>query len=192
MPPLRLFIAVETPPPIVPQISAIRDRLKEANADVNWESDEKLHATLKFLGNTDEKLLPEIVYYLEGVSQNSPTLDVRYHGVGCFPNKRAPRVVWVGMEDLRGSLTPLHDEIETGLTRFGFEKEDRIFHAHVTLGRVKSDRRIQSLLRIMESTTFESQPVTIREIALIRSELKPSGSVYTTLKTIPLGTRTNS
>ncbi len=186
MPPLRLFVAIETPHDLIPQIAAIRDRLRESHADAKWESDEKLHATLKFLGNTDEKLLPEIVSYLEGVSQRFTRLDVRYRGVGCFPNIRSPRVVWVGMEDLGGSLALLHDAIESGLVSFGFEKEDRAFHPHVTLGRVKGDRRINSLLRMMESITFESQPVRIQDVALIKSELKPSGSVYTTLKTFPL------
>ena len=188
MPSLRLFVAIETPRLIRPHIGEIRDRLRESGADVKWESDEKLHATIKFLGDTDEELLPEIVSTIGGVAQTFLPLDVRYKGVGCFPDKRSPRVVWVGMEDLTGSLGSLHDEIESALLGFGFEKEERSFHAHVTLGRVKGVSRIQNLLRMMESITFESQPVAIREIALIKSELKPSGSVYTTLKTIPLKT----
>ena len=187
MPSLRLFIAIETPNELVPRIGAIRDRLKESNADVKWEPDGKLHATLKFLGNTDEKLLPEIVSYLEGVGQRFSQLNVKYSGVGCFPNRRSPRVVWVGMEDLANALGPLHRDIDAALLDLGFEKEERAFHAHVTLGRVKSDRGISSLIRMMESITFESQPVLIREVALIKSDLKPIGSVYTTLKTFPLG-----
>lgn len=155
-------------------------------ADVKWEPDEKLHATLKFLGNTEEKLLPEIVSYIEGVGRESTCLSLKYAGVGCFPNRRAPRVIWTGMGDLKGNLNSLQQEIESALFSLGFEREGRKFHAHVTLGRVKSDQKIQSLLRMMESITFESQPVEIREVALIKSELKPSGSVYTTLKTIPL------
>ena len=186
MPSLRLFIAIETPPDIIPQISAIRDRLRSSSADVKWEPDEKLHATLKFLGKADEKLLPEIVSYIEGVGRESAPLLVRYSGVGCFPNRRAPRVIWVGMEDPTETLNRLQEEIESALSHLGFEREDRKFHAHVTLGRVKSDEKVQSLLRMMESITFESQPVEIREVALIKSELKPSGSVYTALKTIPL------
>ena len=185
---LRLFTAIETPPLIKPKIGEIRDRLRESGADVKWESDEKLHATIKFLGDTYERLLPEIVSSLEGVVQTFSQTDVRYGGVGCFPNRLAPRVIWVGMEDLKGSLNLLHDGIETALTGLGFEKEERAFHAHVTLGRVKSERGVQSLIRMMESITFESQPVPIREVALIKSELKPNGSVYTTLKTIPLRT----
>jgi 2'-5' RNA ligase len=186
MPTIRLFTAIETPSEIRGQIGKIRDCLKSSNADVKWESDEKLHATLKFLGKTDEKLLPEIVYYIEGVGRESTPLRVKYSGVGCFPNRRVPRVVWVGMQDLQANLAELQQKLESVLLPLGFPREERLFHAHVTLGRVKSDKRIQSLLRMMESITFESQPVEIREVALIKSDLKPSGSVYTTLKTIPL------
>lgn len=186
MPSLRLFIAIETLPSVILQIAAIRDRLRTSNADVKWEPDEKLHATLKFLGNVDERLLPEIVLYIKGVGLTNSPLRLKYKGVGCFPNQRAPKVIWVGIEDLNGSLNSLQEKIESELVPLGFEQEERRFHAHVTLGRVKGDRMIQSLLRTMESITFESQPAAIQEIALIKSELKPSGSVYTTLNTFPL------
>jgi 2'-5' RNA ligase len=73
------------------------------------------------------------------------------------------------------------------MSGLGFKPEDRPYHAHVTLGRVRSTKRIRNLLTIMESITFESQPVTIREIVVVRSDLRPTGSVYTTLQSIPLG-----
>ncbi len=187
MPFLRLFVALETPPAIIPQIVAIRDRLRGSNADVKWETDEKLHATVKFLGKTDEDLLPEIVSYIRGVCETKSPLLIKYNGVGCFPNRRAPRVVWVGMDDTSRMIVSIKEEIESLLAPLGFEKEDREFHPHVTLGRVKSERGVRSLLRMMESVTFESQPAEIREIALIKSDLKPDGSVYTTLNRIPLG-----
>ncbi len=90
------------------------------------------------------------------------------------------------MEDLTGLLSVLQNEIETVLIPLGFEREEKTFHAHVTLGRVKSNVGLQGLLRSMESITFESQPVVIQEISLIKSELRSSGSVYTTLETFPL------
>ena len=183
---LRLFIAIETPHQIKLQLGEIRDRLKGSGADVKWEQNEKLHATLKFLGATDEGLLPQIVSYIEGVGRAHTPLLLKYAGVGCFPNHRAPRVVWVGMEDLKGNILSLQQQIESILTHLGFKHEERTFHPHVTIGRVKSNRKIESLLRMMESVTFESQPVTMGELILVKSELKPSGSVYTTLKTIPL------
>lgn len=186
MPSLRLFIAIETPPDLRPQIAAIRDRLKTSDADVKWEPNGKLHATIKFLGTTDDHLLPEIVSYIRGVCQKFAPFQIRYKGVGCFPNSRAPRVIWVGMEEPSGDLDLLHHEFDSGLVALGFEREEKRFHPHVTLGRVKSNKKIHGLLRMMESITFESQPVTVHEIALIQSELKASGSVYTILKSIPL------
>lgn len=186
MPSLRLFIAIETHPDIRSQIGAIRDRLRVSNADVRWEPDEKLHATLKFLGSTDEGLLPEIVSISTEVCRTVAPFRMQYAGVGCFPNQRGPRIIWVGMEDLQGTLGPLQLSIESALVPLGFKPEDRRFHAHVTIGRVKSEKRIGSLIRTMESVTFESQPVMIREISIVKSDLKPSGSVYTTLQTIPL------
>jgi 2'-5' RNA ligase len=186
MPSLRLFIAIETPPSVIQQIAAIRDTLGASSADVKWEPVEKLHATLKFLGSVDEGLLPEIVLYIRGVALKNSSLLLKYKGVGCFPNQRAPKIVWVGIEDLNGSLNSLQEKIESEFVPLGFDREERRFHAHVTLGRVKGDRMIQSLLRTMESITFESQPEAIQEIALIKSELKPWGSVYKTLGTFPL------
>jgi 2'-5' RNA ligase len=187
MPTLRLFIAIETPTIIIPKIAAIRDQLRTSGADVKWEPDEKLHATLKFLGNANGDLLPDFVYYLRGVAQEAPRLTVRYKGIGCFPNKSAPRVVWIGMDDLDNNLIPLQKKVDSGFARFGFEKEDRTFHPHVTLGRVKGHRQLDSLLRMTESTTFESEPVELQEITLVRSDLRQSGSIYTTLNTFPLG-----
>lgn len=186
MPSLRLFIAIETPPEIRLQLVSICDQLRESGADVKWEPDEKLHATLKFLGSTDEGLLPEIVSIITGVCQTMTPVSVKYGGVGCFPNQRAPRIIWIGMEDLKGDMGLLQQKIETSMVPLGFKREERAFHPHVTLGRVKSEKRIGSLLRMMESITFESQPVIIKEVALVKSELKASGSVYTILNTIPL------
>jgi 2'-5' RNA ligase len=183
---LRLFIAIETPQPIISQIAEIQAKLKKSGADVRWENPAKFHATMKFLGNTDEKLLPEIVTYTMGVAREAAPLQLRYVGLGCFPNNRNPRVIWTGIEDLKGNLAPLQEAVESALVPLGFQYEERRFHAHVTLGRLKSQAGIGSLLRVMDSITFESQPVIIKEISLVKSELKPTGSVYTTLKLIPL------
>ena len=98
-----------------------------------------------------------------------------------------PRVVWVGIEELNGALTPLYESIESAMAALGFERESRPFHPHITLGRVKSTRGHHSLLTTLETITFDSKPVTVREVAVVKSELKPTGSVYTILKSIALG-----
>jgi 2'-5' RNA ligase len=183
----RTFIAIDTPPEIRPHIVELQQQLKETQADVRWEPPEKLHATLKFLGETDESKLQPIAAALGTIAHGFSALTLSYRTVGCFPTTRAPRVVWVGLEEPSGRLEALQRQIEDSLTQFGFEKEERQFHPHLTLGRVKGQHRLHSLLERLKTVTFESQPVTIRELIIVKSDLRPSGSVYTTLKSVPLG-----
>ena len=183
---LRLFIAIDTPAEIKSQIGALRDRLASTGADVRWETDDKLHCTVKFLGDTSASLLEGISGILLRSGSATPPFVVRYSTVGCFPNFRDPRVVWIGMENGDGTLQNLYRSLEDALESLGFAREERKFHPHVTLGRVKSRRGIDNLLRTLETLTFDAGQVTLRQIELIKSELKPAGSVYTILKSIPL------
>lgn len=183
---VRLFIAIEIPSEIRSGIGAVIRELKAANADVKWEQTDKLHITLKFLGEAGERLVPDIFSALESVGREYHPFTIRYEALGCFPARREPRIIWIGVEEDGSVLQQLVHSTDESMRSFGFEKEERKFHAHVTIGRVKSRRNIRDLLSRMESITFESQPTTISELALVKSELKPSGSVYTILHRIPL------
>jgi 2'-5' RNA ligase len=182
---LRLFIALDTPPEVRSALAQVRDHLRTSRADVKWEPDEKLHCTLKFLGATDETLVPEIVRQLISISETTPPINVVYRTLGSFPNARDPRVIWIGMDDQAGVIGHLQTRIGNGMSALGYASEDRPFHQHVTLGRVKSRRDIRNLLTMMETVTFESRPVSLNEVAVVRSDLKPGGSVYSILKAIP-------
>ncbi len=141
---LRLFLAIETPPEIKLQIAVIRERLRASNADVKWEPTEKLHTTLKFLGDVRSDLLPEIVSYLGGTCAQYPTLKLKYAGIGCFPGTRHPKVVWAGVQDLLGNINVLQKDINGGMSQFSSQPDGNKFHPHVTLGRVKSTRNLNS------------------------------------------------
>lgn len=185
---LRLFVAIEIPTEIKGQISSVINELKACNADVRWEQTDKLHLTLKFLGDTKEERLGQLLYALEAVAAQTSPFSLTFSGVGCFPNRREPRIIWVGAEDLDGALGQLVDAIETALLAVGSEKETRNFHAHATIGRVKSQRNVRDLLRRMDSTTLKCKPIEVSTYVLIRSELKPSGSLYKTLNVFQLRT----
>jgi 2'-5' RNA ligase len=189
MPKLRLFFALNTPDPIRTRIVALSRSLQESGADVKWEPATKLHCTVKFLGDTDQNLINALIEKSSAIASSIPVLQVRYRGLGGFPSLRDPRVIWVGMEDMGGSLGALHRALENSLTEFGFEPERRAFHAHLTLGRVRGRRNLEHLIRLVESLTLESEPATLTELLLMKSDLHPSGSVYTTLKAFPFGTR---
>ena len=183
---LRLFIAVPTPAEVRARLQEVTAELRRAEADVRWEPTEKMHATVKFLGDTPPDRVESLCHALDRVAGSFAPLEVVVSGIGAFPSLRSPRVLWVGMEDPSGGLGRLQQAIEDALSPLGFAREDRAFHPHVTLGRVRGQRNMARLLGIVESLTLERQPVQLHDVLLVKSELKPHGSVYRTLRSASL------
>lgn len=183
---LRLFLALETPRATREAVAGVQTRLKESGADVKWDAPEKFHITLKFLGGTSADMVGQIETAVRTIARATPEIFLLYSELGCFPSKRKPHVIWMGAKEDGATLFLLHEKIDKAMVPLGFEADERRFHPHITLGRVRSQKNVKRLITTMESVTFESQPVTIREIAIVRSDTKPSGSVYTTLRSIPL------
>jgi 2'-5' RNA ligase len=178
---VRLFIALETPEPVRKELGRVITGLKTAGADIRWEREEKLHATLKFLGGTPEERVGAVSDALATAASAASPLTVSYTGLGFFPDPHQPRVVWAGLAEPTGALKDLHAAIESSMERLGFTRELRVFHPHVTLGRVRGPRGVGALRARVETCTFDQPPMTLHEVALIRSDLRPSGSVFTTL-----------
>lgn len=185
MPLLRSFIALPTPDSVRNRISSIQADLRQLNADVKWESPEKLHITLKFLGNVETQLLENLIPALEEIARAQSSFDLTYEGIGAFPNLQAPRVVWVGTAR-NESLLSFQHSVELRCEDFGIARENRAFHPHITLGRVKGSRNIQRLTEKLKTITLEPTRARCTELLVMRSDLTPSGSVYSVLKSIPL------
>lgn len=183
---MRLFIAIDTPASVKAQMAEIQAELKKSQADVKWDTADKFHITLKFLGETKDELLPAINGILETVGKKFQQFQIEYDDIGCFPNWNQPRVIWLGANETSGTLLKLKRSLDIELEKLGFETEDRKFHPHITLGRVKSQHNIKNLTVIMESLKFKSEITTCRELLLMQSILKPSGSEYSTLTTVNL------
>lgn len=183
IPLLRLFIAVSTPGAIAAQLGELSGKLRRSDADIRWERVEKMHVTLKFLGETPKEKIAELREALDRVASSTPPFTVELGGIGGFPTLRSPRVLWVGIEDPSGTLHRVHAAIEESLARKGIARDERAFHPHITLGRIRSPRNLAGLLGMVESLTLERQPVQLHDILLIKSELKPDGSVHRTLHT---------
>jgi len=184
---LRCFIAVDIPEQIKADIGMLIESLKKQNADVKWVVHKNLHFTLKFLGKTSEDLIPAISESLSKVVLSYKPFCIRIYGVGMFPNRRYPRVIWIGIEDT-GSLKKLQGDIEDSMALLGYLKEDRDFHPHLTLGRVCSQKGIPGIIH--ELDTFQNKDfgsIEVCTIKLMQSELKPTGAQYSCLQEIPLG-----
>jgi 2'-5' RNA ligase len=186
VPAIRSFIAIETPPEVKADIARVQEGLRTTNADVRWESIEKFHITLKFLGNVEEPRLNSLADRLQEALGVFASFNMTYQGVGCFPNQHHPRVVWIGAENEDGTLSRIQETIEEAAEQMGFQREERQFHPHITIGRVKRPKNLKALVSELGNASFNPHTVIIRDVLLMKSDLKPSGSVYSVLRTYQL------
>jgi len=119
-----------------------------------------------------------IISSVERCGRETPPCDVIYGGLGAFPSKKHPKVIWFGCEEKTGTLLSLRKRIEGELLPLGFKAEERPFHPHVTLARVRSERNTGNLISLLENRMLEPRTVEIGEIQLMKSRLNPGGSVY--------------
>jgi 2'-5' RNA ligase len=187
---IRSFLAIELPKPILRKIEEVKGDLRSTRADVRWVNPEKIHLTLKFFGNIEESRIEPIFKSIEEPIRNTLPFSLEVRGVGAFPHLRNPRVIWMGLVDGREVLVSFQKQIETQLEKIGFQPEDRPFHPHLTLGRMKSSRGKEELVGRMERHKEEEfGDFQVERVILFKSDLKPSGPIYTLLKEIKLGGR---
>jgi 2'-5' RNA ligase len=151
---------------------------------VRWVAGKNIHLTLKFLGEVDSNKIEAISRVIDTESRQISPFDLSAGGVGAFPNPRRPRVVWIGVQ-APPVLAELAAAIDRGTQQLGFPAEDRPFSPHLTLGRVPqnaSPQEVQAIGQILSTTKIgELGGFEVRQVTLFRSDLQPSGAVYTPL-----------
>ena len=189
---VRAFVAVPLPSSLLDELASLQRRLKRQVPDlsVRWVRPEGVHLTLKFLGDTPVDKLPKIKQALAAVARHAPSCAFAVGGLGCFPNPRRPRVVWIGVQEPTGRLAAVQDAIEEVMTPLGYEPEGRGFKPHLTLGRIGRRASRDDAARAGEvvagTDVGQLAEVAATRLDLIRSVLKPSGAEYTTLAEFPL------
>jgi 2'-5' RNA ligase len=184
---IRSFIAIELPDEVRRVLDQVQKHLRDSVTGVRWVQPESIHLTLKFLGS----ILPEQVAAISAavgeVAHGEPPLALNVSGIGAFPNARRPRVIWVGIVGEVERLGRLQTRLESAVESLGFQREERPFRPHLTLGRVKDPRRPPDLTRALAETTVPaSNPFDVREILVYKSDLRPTGAIYTKLQHLPL------
>ena len=184
---LRLFIAIDLPEHVKKEIGELLDILKKYDADIKWLLPENIHLTLKFLGATPESLVARIREALFPLVSSYEPFYITILSTGVFPSKKYPRIIWIGIVD-SDILKELRDRIEIAMSLLGFQREDKKFHPHLTLGRVRAQRGMISLMEeldLFHDKQFGS--FRVDQVKLMKSELKQKGAEYRCLHTIPLG-----
>ena len=187
---LRAFIAVELPLDVRQVIYDATSRLRqEVGTLVRWVSIDNLHLTLKFLGDVSPTNVDMISQMLRAETGLFSCFELHVSGLGSYPNLKRPRVIYVGIQ-APAALETLQRGIESASRRLGYEAEERGFSPHLTLGRVKQNvtaTEQQIIRRALEDTKIDSLGTArVDSIQLFKSDLQPSGSVYTRLYTAPL------
>jgi len=185
---IRSFLAFELPRDIREQIGVVSGELRKSRLPARWIRVENIHLTIVFLGSVEKNIVEDLKEAVGSVVKASMGFTARLSGVGVFPNWRKPRVLWIGLSgDIEG-LSRLRDELQASLKVFGLREEKRPFRAHLTLGRFKGrpddDEELKGILNRYHDLT--SGLCTLDELVLFKSDLKPSGPVYTKMASWPM------
>ncbi len=176
---MRLFIALTPPPAVQREVWDAFAPLRARPLPVKWVPPENVHLTLKFLGEVAAERQPEIVGALASAAQGTKTITLVVRGAGAFPNARAPRVVWAGIEP-DPAIEILADRVERSCAPLGFPLEGRPFRPHLTLGRAERNARARDwagVAELLDGLAVEASAV-LDGVDLVSSELRRGGSVY--------------
>lgn len=176
----RIFVAVDISEEARRRVSNYVENLRGEfpKIRVGWEKAEKLHLTLKFLGDCEEKQLGELEKIVVEISASFTNFKLQISETGVFPNSRNPRVLWIDVKDETGNLTKINERLETECEKIGFEREKRRFVPHLTIGRVREPNRTRELAKKHLANKFEPVGFTVSENVIYESRLKPTGSIY--------------
>lgn len=173
---IRVFIAIELPPDVKREMERVRALLAQSLPEqaVRWVQPDKMHLTLCFLGDTAVSQLPLISQRLDECAAQYAPFTLLLDGLGCFPNRQRPRVIWVGLKGEQ--VERLQVAVETAVAQPGTPKDNKPFRAHLTCGRVKEGYK---LANTHWQVVVKPVAMTVSAIHLIESQLRPSGPIYT-------------
>ena len=190
-PTIRAFIALDLPAAATSVLAQTAQIIGKHLPDgaVRWVRPDRMHLTLRFLGDTAVNQLPTIANELDRLTANQPPFSLHLNELGCFPNQCKPRVIWAGLAGDVQPLQILKQGIDTFLAPLGWEPEKRPFQAHLTLGRVKDARQLQN---VQWDVAVKKVAWSVTAVHLIESQLRSQGPLYTTRHSSTLSNRQSS
>jgi 2'-5' RNA ligase len=170
----RLFVSIELPESIRSTLAALDPHLRR----VRWLEPAQMHLTLAFLGNVPDQIQETLSEKLQAISWKPFFLPLL--GLGTFPSKGWPKIIWIGVGTAHPHLFQLHKRVQEAILATGLEPDLRSFHPHVTLARCRevSPQTIRPFLK--SHADFDAGMIHVESFRLNSSQLTPAGSVYTT------------
>ena len=179
---MRTFVAVDLDDGLKTHILHIISKLDPGDRSVKWITRLGMHLTLKFLGEISESQKPDVTRVLDKVTNKHSSFILQCRGAGTFPhNSKNPRVLWIGLDE-NLALEALHHDIDEAMAGLGFPKDNRRFHPHLTLGRVKKKGQLHTVLSRLKPYHHEHfGDIIVKKVIYYKSILKPAGAEYTVL-----------
>lgn len=177
----RVFCAVELPAVVRARAAEHIARLREVAQDVraSWEREEKMHITLKFLGEIEAARVVNLHSAAERAVGCVEPFALSIEGTGAFPTHGLPRVLWLGVADTSGGLARLQRFLEDECQHEGVARDEKRFHPHLTIARMRHPPGAKRLAALHREMNFKTEPFTITELIVLRSDVGPRGSSYT-------------
>jgi len=184
MPKLRLFWAINLPPALKAKLAGVQEKLKTTSTGVKWIKKENLHLTLQFLGNAEEPEVARLVNNMQRELAGCSSFRLTMNGLGFFPDKRRPRVLWAGVSGNLPLLQQLHKRVQKANLLSGFPAERRAFSPHLTLARLRSGTEpglFLSAVNKLNSSIAQLGEFDVDSVDLMKSILSREGPSYTLL-----------
>lgn len=184
----RMFCAINLPTELRLRIQEHIARLRETDPDAraSWNRDEKLHLTIKFLGDVATDRIANLSLAAERAVTELKPFKLAAEGCGSFPPRSQPRVLWIGIKDSTEGLARLYTRLGEECAGKGFAVEQRAFHPHLTIARLRHPQHAHQLAGAHKELGFERMDFSVDELVVIRSELSSKGSRYTEISRHPL------
>jgi 2'-5' RNA ligase len=183
--PIRTFLAIELPQKAIEKLADFQlTCLKNQSKNIKYVEKQNLHITLKFLGDSEEPKVRKLADSLTQMIFPKPSISVQ--GIGAFPNLIFPKVLWAGLQ-FSPELTELFQSIEDFARRYEFKTEEKEFHPHITLARLKKNTTPEFNRWIKENkNTVFSEIFKPSDMILFESRLNSNGPIYTKIQSIVL------
>ncbi|HEY9402759.1 MAG TPA: RNA 2',3'-cyclic phosphodiesterase [Pyrinomonadaceae bacterium] len=182
---VRIFCAVELPEDSRARVAAHVESLRKAaqgSLKITWERAEKLHLTLKFLGEIEAERVEALTRAADRAADVTGNFEVSLREAGAFPPRGNPRVLWLGLHDDAGHLAELQKRLEAECERENFPREPRAFRPHITIARIRApNAAARHLATIHREADFAPAPFNVGEFVVMQSQLGAGGSRYTPL-----------
>ena len=178
---LRTFACITIPNPQMKILSDWISFRRRESHELRWAYPETMHITLKFCGEKPSETVSMLLNNLKNVSSIGQ-FDIYIEDIGGFPDLIRPRVVWASVKGNMERLSAVRNEVEEAALKASIPRENKKYTPHVTIGRRNSDSPLpEEVLSSMRCAALVTEPWTVRDITLMRSELSPMGPKYTPL-----------